>query len=411
MNETMILRECNASDERGQREGPVDIVVRAGRIAEITPAGSARSMNGARELDARHKTVVPGLVNMHEHLSNAHPGTLEERAIEGEDELGRALRMAGNALKALRGGVTSMRLVGEKDATDIRVRDAIAEKKIDGPRIWTACAPLDYVGGHGGTVGALEADSPEDFGRLAEAQVAAGADLLKLMICGGGAGKNLEQVRFTPDEFAAIRAVARDAQLKMSLHTAAVPDPIMDQVLADGQDSLEHCYLMSEDMLSRCIERQILLVMTPLVGRSPEYFEAIQLPRDMIDRLTEAGKTHWNVICMAVREGALLALGTDFHSHLRFGGTSAPVRELELYEEAGADPRTILALASKNGAAWLGCDQELGLVEEGFLADLLILGRDPFDAGASAFRDLHHVIADGKVFEPHAPEEPGVAAK
>jgi imidazolonepropionase-like amidohydrolase len=281
--------------------------------------------------------------------------------------------MAGNALKALRGGVTSMRLVGEKDATDIRVRDAIAEKKIDGPRIWTACAPLDYVGGHGGTVGALEADSPEEFGRLAEAQVAAGADLLKLMICGGGAGKNLEQVRFTPDEFAAIRAVARDAQLKMSLHTAAVPDPIMDQVLDDGQDSLEHCYLMSEDMLSRCIERQILLVMTPLVGRSPEYFEAIQLPRDMIDRLTEAGKTHWNVICMAVREGALLALGTDFHSHLRFDGTSAPVRELELYEEAGADPKTILALASKNGAAWLGCDHELGLVEEGFLADLLIL--------------------------------------
>ena len=406
MDETLILRGCTVADERGERDERVDIVVRGGRIAEITVAGSASVDGPTRELDVNGQTVVPGLVNMHEHLSNAHPGTTEERAIAGEDELGRALRMAGNALKALRVGVTSMRLVGEKLPTDVRVREALAASRIEGPRVWTAGAPLDFAGGHGGTVGAVEGNSPEEFGRLATEQVEAGVDLLKVMICDGGAGHDLERVRFSPEEFGAIRNVAREANLKMSLHTAAVPHPIMDQVIEDGVDSLEHCYLMPESVLKRCIDRGILLVMTPLVGRSPEYFEKIDLPRDMIDRLSTAGKTHWATICTAVHSGARLALGTDFHSHLDFGGTSAPVRELEAYEEAGADAKTILALASRNGAAWLGCDDEIGLVEEGFLADLLVLGKSPMSSGASAFRDLRYVIAAGKVVEPRAPEEP-----
>jgi imidazolonepropionase-like amidohydrolase len=409
VSEILILRDCRAADQRGARDETVDIVVRDGRIAEIVPAGKARANGETGEVPVGGGTVVPGLVNMHEHLSNAHPGTTEERSIQGEDELGRALRMAGNALKALRAGVTSMRLVGEKDATDIRVREALASKRIEGPRVWTACAPLDYKGGHGGTVGGLEGSSPEEFERMAAEQVDAGADLLKLMICDGGAGKDLARVQFSEEEFGAIRAVARKANLRMSLHTAAVPHPIMDQVIEDGVDSLEHCYLLPEELLDRFIDRGILLVMTPLVGRSPEYFERIELPGDMIERLTVAGKTHWQAICLAVERGARLALGTDFHSHLRFGGTWAPVRELEVYEEAGADPHAILALASRNGAAWLGCDDELGLVEEGFLADLLVLEDNPIESGASAFRGLRHVIADGKLYEPRAAEEPGRA--
>ena len=408
MERILVLRRCVAADERGERDAAVDIVIRNGKIAEITAAGQARPSGDVLELDVRDKTVVPGLVNMHEHLSNAHPGTSEERSIAGEDETGRALRMAGNALKALRAGVTSMRLVGEKDATDLRVRDALQAGKIIGPRIWTAGAALDYVGGHGGTTGALEGAGPEEFERLTQGQVDAGVDLVKLMICDGGAGKELETVRFSADEFGAIREVARGAGLKMSLHTAAVPDPIMEQIVEDGVDSLEHCYLVSEELLERLIDRNILLVMTPLVGRSPDYFETIGLPGDMIERLTVAGKTHWKAITLAVEKGARLALGTDFHSHIDFGGTWAPVRELEVYEEAGADPRMILALASRNGAEWLGRGDELGLVEEEFIADLLVLEQSPMTAGASAFRDLRHVIAGGNVFEPRPPERPGI---
>jgi imidazolonepropionase-like amidohydrolase len=76
-------------------------------------------------------------------------------------------------------------------------------------------------------------------------------------------------------------------------------------------------------------------------------------------------------------------------------GAPAPVRELELYEEAGADPVMLLEIGSRNGASWLGEDERLGLVEEGFEADLLVLDGDPFVLGAAAFRQLRHVISKG----------------
>ena len=288
----------------------------------------------------------------------------------------------------------------------MRVREALAASRIEGPRVWTAGAPLDFAGGHGGTVGAVEGNSPEEFGRLATEQVEAGVDLLKVMICDGGAGHDLERVRFSPEEFGAIRNVAREANLKMSLHTAAVPHPIMDQVIEDGVDSLEHCYLMPESVLKRCIDRGILLVMTPLVGRSPEYFEKIDLPRDMIDRLSTAGKTHWATICTAVHSGARLALGTDFHSHLDFGGTSAPVRELEAYEEAGADAKQDPGSSEQKRRCLAGMRRRDRPGRGGLPRRSARVGEKPDELRGCPFRDLRYVIAAGKVVEPRAPEEP-----
>lgn len=412
MTTTLVLEGCQTADARGRSAGSVDIVIRDGRIVEIAPAraGSAtvaETGERARRIDLTGATVVPGLVNMHAHLSFAHPGSLEQRAIEGEDEAAHVLRMAGTAAKALRAGVTTMRLVGEPDGLEITVREAIRRERVDGPRIWTACSPLTYRDGHGGAVGALAGESPEEYGLLAEQQVQRGADLLKVVMCGGGAGGDLETVRMSEAEFAAIRAVARASGRRIAVHTAAVPDPIMDLLLADGVDTLEHCYRQSEEELRRSIDRNLLLVLTPLVTRSPEYFEAIELPVKLREGVAQAGEAHWRAVCQAARSGARLALGTDFHSHLRLHGTWAVVRELELYEEAGVEPAELLELASRAGATWLGQGDELGLVEEGFLADLLVLDANPMDDGASAFRGLQLVIVGGRVFETRDPEAPG----
>ena len=414
MSTTLVLEGCQVADARGRRPQPVDLLIRDRRIAGITASrarGTATDDAGTRRIDLAGATVVPGLVNMHAHLSFAHPGSLEEREIEGESESTHVLRMAGTAAKALRAGVTTMRLVGEPDGLDIPVRDAIRRRQADGPRILTACAPLTFPGGHGGAVGALAGDSPEDYAALAQRQVAQGADLLKVIMCGGGAGGNLEEVRMGEAEFAAIRAVARASNRRIAVHTAAVPHPIMDMLLEDGVDTLEHCYRQSEEMLQRSIERNLLLVLTPLVTRSPEYFETIELPLRLREGIAQATDAHWRAVCQAVRAGARMALGTDFLSHLCIGGTWAVARELELYEEAGVEPAGLLELASRAGATWLGLGAELGLIEEGFLADLLVLDQDPMDVGAAAFRRLRLVISDGRIFESRAPETPGESTR
>jgi len=406
MDDVLVLRNCQSVDVRGPRDGPVDITVLAGRIAEITRAGTGRPHDDAAIIEARGTTVVPGLVNMHEHLCGAHPG-MEQQAIAGEDKLACLLRMAGNAQKALRAGVTTMRLVGEKDGLEFRVRDAIVHKMIEGPRLYTAGAAFDFRGGHGWVVRSLEGDSPHEYRELAESQVRLGVDLLKVMISESGSARDRDDVKMSVEDFDAIRVSAREAGLKMAIHTAAVDHPIMDRVVDDGVDSLEHCYRISKDLLERCIAKELLLVMTPLVGRAEDYFEAIQLPVEMLEGLEEMSEDHWAAVARAVGGGARLALGTDIHSHVRVGGTWAVVKELELYEEAGASPMDLLGIASRNGAAWLGKQDELGLVEEGFLADLLVLGKNPLREGASAFREIRQVIAAGNVFEPRAAEHPG----
>jgi imidazolonepropionase-like amidohydrolase len=407
MSEMLVLRGAEIADARGGRAAS-DIVVRSGRISEIVPAGQARADGDrVRELDVSGATVVPGLVNMHSHFSFAHPGSLEEAAISGESPSARALRMAANALKALRAGVTSARLVGEADGLEMPLIEAIGRGDLDGPRLWTASAPLTFRNGHGGAVGAVAGDSPADYAALTQQQLDRGATLIKVVMCPGGASGDLESVRMSADEFAEIRRVARQAGVKIAVHTSAVPHPIMDMLLEDGLDTLEHCYRQSPEMLGRAIDRNMLLVMTPLVGRSPEYFAAIELPQRLQEGIIQASEPHWQAVREAVQEGARLALGTDFLAHLRIGGTWAVVRELELYEEAGVEPERLLALASRNGAEWLGQADELGLVQDGFLADLLVLERNPLEHGARAFRDLRLVIAGGRVHEPSDPEVPG----
>src|SRR3954466_3895432 len=147
MNGSLIVKNCLAADARGARPDYCDIVVVDGRIAEITRTG-AGSASSARTIDAAGGSVVPGHVNMHEHLSFAHPHSSESAAIEGEGPLDRVLRMAGSARRGLGAGVTTMRIVGEFEALEQSVRKAIREGHLAGPRIFTAGAPLTYSGGH-----------------------------------------------------------------------------------------------------------------------------------------------------------------------------------------------------------------------------------------------------------------------
>ena len=377
--------------------------MRDGVVAEISAAKESRPrVPHARYISGDGATVVPGLINMHEHLSVVHPGTHEEEELAGESHDACLRRMIDNAQHAMQVGVTSLRLAGERDGLDIELRDQIATQRLAGPRIWTSCQPLDYVGGGRGFVGAVECSSADDFRRAAREQLAQGADFLKVMLSGGAASSKPGAVGLSVEEFEAVRLVARESGVRIAVHTAAIPHPIMSRLVEDGVDSLEHCYLMDDELLARCIESGTLLVLTPLVSNSPEYLEELGLGRSAIERMGAVGQTHWRVVRSAVASRALIALGTDIHSHVRLHGTSAVVRELELYEEAGAGPDMLLEIASRNGASWLGETERLGLVEEEYLADLLVLDENPFRSGASAFRALRHVISGGVLVRPDA---------
>lgn len=154
--------------------GPVDDV--------LTEAG------GARVVDLHGDHVMPGLTNMHVHLSLGLPGHLGDE-VHRSNLAELVLLMADSARRTLHSGVTTARLVGESRYADFALRKGIERGAVDGPRIFTAGHALCCTGGHGWEADALEADGADGFRRLTRQQIRAGADLIKVCISGGIAGQ------------------------------------------------------------------------------------------------------------------------------------------------------------------------------------------------------------------------------
>ena len=146
-----------------------------------------------------------------------------------------------------------MRIVGEFEAFEQAVRNAIRRGHLTGPRLFTAGAPLDLQRRPRRVRRRARGRERRALPAARRDEVAAGVDLLKLMISSGIAGGNVEQVRMSFEEFDAIRSVARASGLRMAVHTAAVEHPIVEALVDDGVDTLEHCYTAPDAILDRCV--------------------------------------------------------------------------------------------------------------------------------------------------------------
>ena len=187
----IVLTNCAVVDAlREQPLADAGVWIDGGRIAAVGPvdevlAEAERAMP-VDVLDLEGAHVIPGLMNMHVHFGLALPG---QTAFLSEGVAARTLRMAANARAALEAGVTTVRLLGEWQGTDMALRDAIESGAVPGPRIFTAGAWVVCTGGHAHAFG-VEADGADGFRQAVRAQLRAGVDLIKICISGGIAGQH-----------------------------------------------------------------------------------------------------------------------------------------------------------------------------------------------------------------------------
>lgn len=368
-------------------------IAATGASAEIERGGGSR---GVPVVDVKGAFVSPGLMNMHVHLGLSLPGTAGLR-LRGESLAALALRMAANARAALRAGVTTVRLVGERGHTDFALRAAIERGEVDGPRIFTAGHSIACTGGHGHSSGrAVEADGPDGFARAVREQIKAGADLIKLMLSGGIAGEH-EQIstpELTSAELHAVTEVAHAWGRPVTAH--AGPAGAIREALEAGLDGVEHGYSLTPEVVSLMVERGTWYVPTIVVTRCGEYFERIGVPEWMAARSLEAGPTHWSSLQQAIEAGVQIALGTDMLPAEPFEGTVATVRELEYMVEAGMTPLAALQAATVRPAALLNRADDLGCIAPGKFADLVVTEESPLES-VSAFRKVRIVMKEGQV--------------
>ncbi|WP_414903109.1 amidohydrolase family protein [Sphingomonas flavalba] len=390
--ELLALTGANVVDIEGKAPVRDAVVVIDGEtIKAIGPAASTPVPSGARVIPLNGKWLIPGLMNMHVHLALNLPGATR---VYNESRESIALRMLDNAQKSLRSGVTTIRLTGAQDGIDFTVKKMIDSGVFDGPRIHTAGSSIVATGGHGST----EVNGAAEFSQAVREQIKRGATWIKLGISGGISDTHgdIAGSPFTDDELKTAIEVAHRNGVKVMGHNGS---PIAAATAIDaGIDGFEHGYFLTPPVLTRMKEKGIWLVPTIVVSQkgARAFYQKIGSPDWYLDRVDSVGKGHWAMLQNAIRIGTPIALGSDQYPWEPNEGTTATIREAELYAEAGMTPLQALRAATIEPARMLGVDKQVGALRPGYLADIVAVDGDP-TADIRALRTISLVMKGGKV--------------
>ncbi len=335
--------------------------------------------------------VIPGMISSHVHFDLGFGIPASETLPE------RTLRSADNARKTLHGGVTSVRMTGTSDGVDFALRNAIEAGYTTGPRIYTAGNGICSTGGHGAGH-FIEADSPDEFRKAARSQLGIGADLIKIVPSGGVAGKYYKagETYLTAEEVAAATQVAHAWGKHVTAHLGGADTIRM--AIENGVDCVEHAYQLDDETAQFMAERGIYLTPTIGVTRAEEFYVRMGEGEAFLKKILGPADRHWQSLQYAIDAGVKIICGTDLFPHEPIGGTTAHIRELEYYGDAGLSPLEVLQAATVNPATLLGESDRIGSLEVGAFGDFVVLDENPLE-NVSALRTIREVVLGGKVVD------------
>src|SRR3712207_5234834 len=260
---SFLLRNVTVVDGTGSAPVPGQAVVVEGRrIAWMGPEGSAPSTAPESVVDGGGRTVLPGLINCHVHLTA--DGAPDLFAQVAGDTVPRAtLRAAQSAVETLQSGVTTVRDCGAADDVVVELAKAIDRGLVPGPRVQAAGRVITMTGGHGHFIG-READGPDEVRKATRAEIKAGAAVIKVMATGGvlTPGVSPTQTALLPEELAVVAQEAHNSGRRVTTH--AIGRSGIHNALLAGIDSIEHGFYLDDELLDLAVTRGTFLVPTML---------------------------------------------------------------------------------------------------------------------------------------------------
>lgn len=367
------------------------------RITAIDTADPGPPRNGNVVIDLEGGYVLPGLWDCHVHLAMVFPqGNLSKHPMF-EPPASRTLRAGRNAMDALRVGITAMRVVGDPDHLDIRWKQAFASGEFVGPRLFVSGKGLRPTAGHGYAGGTgLEIDGADEFLRAARDQIKHGADWVKIMVTGGVASKRetMHEPQATFEEIAAVVQAARERGKRSAAHIGG-PEGAKYAVEA-GIDTVEHGYLLDDEVIAMMVERGTYLVPTLSVTQDDAYISQNWTPW-AIKKARDAAPAHLASFQKAVKAGVKIANGTD----LTPIAETTP-GEIEQLVRAGLTEMEAIIASTRTAAELCGVEEELGTIEAGKLADMIVVRDNPLD-DISRLRGIRLVMKDGAIVDAALP--------
>jgi imidazolonepropionase-like amidohydrolase len=400
-----------------QRRDAMSIVIQDDKIVGVQ-AGYIKHP-GAQVIDLTHATVLPGLIDMHTHLtlSLMGPNPLISRLTHSD--LDRVLFATKPAKAALDAGFTSVRDVGAFGLTDVALKRAIDAGTVPGPRMWVATYILSTTGGHSDEESGLDpalqdedwahsvADSPEAFVAAVRYNKRMGADLIKIATSGGTAsiGDSPQATVMTDAEVKAVVETAHALGMRVAVH--AQNKQAVDLAVRNGVDSIEHGAGADADSYALMKEHGTYLTPTMLIAA--QLVEQIHERPEMLNSgsalkvLSLVGRKRERT-CEAYQAGVKLAFGTDVRveygpNALRSApaGKNVNAQEFRLLVDACLPPMEAIFTATRNAADLLGAADKVGSVQPGRFADLVAVSGDPL-ADITELERVKFVMKGGAVF-------------
>jgi imidazolonepropionase-like amidohydrolase len=363
----------------------VVVVVEDGRISAVGPRSAVRVPDGVEVVDGDDLTILPGFIDAHVHLAG-QSGVDFNRVLMTQRSM-LLLMAVPNAKATLQAGVTTVRDAGLSPAS---VRDAIAARYFPGPRCHMAVSILSQSGGHGDPTMPCGCDLAMDCGmdvpdpvvdgadmmqRRVREVLAAGADWIKLCTSGGvlSPHDHPDAAQFTVEEIAiAVSEAAAQGKRVMSHAMSAAG---IKNALRGGVTSIEHGSLLDEEAIALMKERDAWLVPTLVAPRDVVAAAAHgrSIPDVMVEKARDISVRHMESFRAAVAAGVNIAMGTDSG----VGPHGGNLRELALMVEGGMTALQAITASTLAPARLLRREHEIGTVEVGKLADVVVVRGDP----------------------------------
>jgi imidazolonepropionase-like amidohydrolase len=370
------------------------ILISDNKIAEVGQQGDIKAENGTEILDARDKTVVPGLIDCHVHLCHTYQ-TWTHSKYMAQEITSSVLLGVSNAEQCIKSGVLTVRDLGCGHTGIFQLRSAINSGQIVGPRLLVCGQPIAMTGGHWWQM-SQEADGPSEVRKAVRDQLRWGADCIKFMVT-GGAGLQYEEITEVQLNLDELTAGVEEAKKKNKPVCAHVGNPEGALVCVEaGVDSIEHGTILGEKALDAMKRAGSFYVPTLLC-----YWEIATKGKELGAREDNIRKaraiidSHREAFQRAYRMGINIATGTDRVWGKIFVGESL-ISEMELMVKYGMAPMDAIKAATYTSACNLGIEKFAGTLERGKLADLVIVEGDPLE-NMSNLRRVYRVMKEGKI--------------
>jgi imidazolonepropionase-like amidohydrolase len=369
-------------DGTGSDPSEGDLVVEDGRIVDV-----GRGLDGDEAVDLAGRTILPGLFDCHVHVVLSD---IDHWRILNLPFSYRFYEAAVNLRATLAAGITTVRDAG---GADLGIKRALADGLIAGPRLQISLAMISQTGGHGdewmpygGIVPLLPdhpgvppviVDGPDEMRRKVRELIRMGADVIKIATSGGvlSPRDDPKHAHFRPAELDVLVEEATAAGIWVMAHAQA-SDGIKNAIRA-GIRSIEHGIYLDDEAISLMLKRGTWLVPTLVapLGVIEAAEAGAQIPESALAKAHEVVDVHRESFRKAVEAGVRIAMGTD--SGVTAHGRN--LRELGLMAAGGMEPRDVLTATTRSAAELMGVLDDVGTLEPGKIADLVVVSGDPYD--------------------------------